>query len=180
MSRKKTEPVKKPQPKATSKSVTVKEVAEIAGCSVLEFSKPVLRLEWVAGMTIDCDGSGGNPDNDPYFQDDTSLHYEGEALNAYEVPFIVVPPAVVKAVAPIVMGCMAIVINLKKGLVAQAVVGDRGPTKKIGEASCECADRVGLNSDPNHGGTDEKIIRYIIFPGIPAVVDGVEYNLQAA
>jgi Fungal chitosanase of glycosyl hydrolase group 75 len=152
----------------------------IAGVSIYEFIAPVLRLQWDAGMTIDCDGSGGNPDDDPYYQDDTSLHYNGKALNAYEVPFIVVPPFVISCVKPVVMGCMAVVINLGKGLVAQAVVGDCGPQKKIGEASCKCAENVGLDGDPNHGGTEEKIVRYMIWPGIPAIVDGITYKLQSS
>jgi Fungal chitosanase of glycosyl hydrolase group 75 len=165
-------------PPSADKTITVKEVGVIAGVSIYEFLKPVLRLQWDAGMTIDCDGSGGNPDNDPYFQPETSLKYKGKSLNAYEVPFIVVPPFVIGCVKPVVMGCMAVVINLEKGEVTQAVVGDCGPQKKIGEASCACAEEIGLDGDPNHGGTEKKIIRYMIFPGIAAYVDGKQYELQ--
>ncbi len=142
--------------------------------------KGQLRMEWLANMTIDCDGSGGNPDNDPYFQDDTSLHHNGEALNAYEVPFIVVPPMIRNGVEPVVMGCQAMVLNTKNGLSTAAVVGDQGPSSKIGEASCECAQRVGLDGDPNSGGCDENCILYEIFPGQPAVVDGITYTLAPA
>jgi hypothetical protein len=162
----------------SDKTVTVKEVGMIAGVSIYEFLFPVLRLQWDAGMTIDCDGSGGNPDNDQYYQDDTSLHHNGKALNAYEVPFIVVPPFVIGCVKPVVMGCMAVVINLENGMVTQAVVGDCGPQKKIGEASCACAEEVGLDGNPNHGGTDKKTIRYMIFPGIAAYVEGIQYELK--
>lgn len=148
------------------------------GGPIIAFFEPACRVQWVAKMTIDCDGSGGNPDNDPYYQDDTSLHYRGKALNAYQVPFVVVPPLVLGCVEPVVLGCMAVVINLENGLSVQAVVGDVGPSSKIGEASCECAQRVGLDPNPNWGGTLDQIIFYAVFPGIPAVVDGRHYNLQ--
>lgn len=150
----------------------------IANVKVHEFHRPILRLEWDAKMTIDCDGSGGNPDDDPYYQSDTSLHHNGKALNPYTVPFIVVPPAVRNGVEPVVMGCMAFVANLETGEVTQAVVGDQGPADKIGEASCQCAERVGLDPDPNSGGTDTRTVRYIIFPGQAAIVDGIHYELQ--
>jgi hypothetical protein len=150
----------------------------VEGVDVKRCDMPSLRLEWDANMAIDCDGSGGNPDGDPYFQPDTSLHHNGKALNAYEVPFIVVPPAVINCVGPVVLGCMAAVINLETGDSTPAVVGDVGPGDKIGEASCECADRVGLDGNPNHGGCDENCIRYMIWPGVPAEVDGVTYALQ--
>jgi|SRR6516164_7474254 hypothetical protein len=165
------------------KTTTVKPsyghtVVAIEGVDVQEYTVPELRLEWTANMAIDCDGSGGNPDNDPYYQPDTSLHYNGKALNAYEVPFIVVPPAVINCVKPVVLGCMAVVVNLKNGMATQAVVGDVGPSSKIGEASCYCAELVGLDGNPNHGGCDENCIRYMIFPGEAAEVDGVTYKLQ--
>jgi hypothetical protein len=128
----------------------------------------------------DCDGSGGNPDNDPYYQDDTSLHYKGKALNAYEVPFVVVPPLVIGCVLPIVLGCQGVCVNLKNGLSTPTVTGDIGPSAKIGEMSCECAARVGLSGNPNHGGTSENIICYCIWPGIAALVDGIVYDLQAS
>jgi Fungal chitosanase of glycosyl hydrolase group 75 len=150
----------------------------IAGVSIYEFLQPALRLQWDAGMTIDCDGSGGNPDNDPYFQPHTSLKHDGESLNAYEVPFVVVPPFVIGCVKPVVMGCAAVVINLSDGQATVAVVGDCGPTKKIGEASCKCASEIGLDGDPNRGGTEKKIVRYMIWPGVPAYVNGVAYDLQ--
>src|SRR5262245_17892923 len=109
----------------------MKKLDEIEGCAIYEFYDPVFRVEWTAKMAVDCDGSGGNPDNDPYYQDDTSLHYRGEALDAYAVPFIVVPPSVRNGVKPVVMGCQAVVINLVNGLCTPAVVGDQGPSSKI-------------------------------------------------
>ncbi len=139
-----------------------------------------LQMEWTANMTVDCDGSGGNPDNDPYYQAETSLYHNGKPLNAYEVPFIVVPPMIRNGVEPVVMGCQAIVLNTRNSMTTPAVVGDQGPSSKIGEASCECARRVGLDGNPNTGGCDENFILYQIFPGVAAIVDGIEYSLSPA
>jgi hypothetical protein len=61
---------------------------------------------------------------------------------------------------------------------SDAICGEIGPEDKLGEASCELARRVGLNPNPNYGGTEDKVITYIIYVGIPAVVDGVAYKLQ--
>jgi len=154
-------------------------VGTLESCGIYKsFDFDVTRVLWVAKMAIDCDGSGGNPYNDPYFQPDTSLHYNGKALNPYEVPFIVVPPLVINCVGPVVLGSMGVCVNQRKGLAVQTVTGDVGPSSKIGEASCACAQRVGLDGNPNHGGTDGHYIAYMIFPGIAAQVDGITYKLQ--
>jgi hypothetical protein len=138
------------------------------------------RVEWLANMTVCCDGSGGNPDNDPYFQSQTAYYNKGKYLNPYKVPYIVVPPLIINGVGPIVLGCQGEIHNVKNGKMTLAVVGDVGPSTKIGEASVEAAKRVGLSGDPNSGGTDDLIIQYYIFPGIPAQVDGITYALQAS
>jgi hypothetical protein len=137
-----------------------------------------MRVEWTANMAVDCDGMPVNTYNDPYWQSQTSLSYNGKPINANKVPYIVVPPMIRNGVEPVVMGCQATVLNTKNGKTTAAVVADQGPSDKIGEASCECARRVGLDGNPNHGGTDDNIIKYTIFPGVPATVDGITYNLQ--
>lgn len=138
------------------------------------------RVHFEGDMDIDCDGSGGNPHHDPYFQPDTTLHLNGEALNAELVPFIVVPPLIVHGVKGIVMGCLARVTNSRNGKQAWAVVGDVGPTKKLGEGSPRVADLLGINPNPNHGGEDEKVLLYEIWPGKVAAIDGLTYPLQPA
>lgn len=130
-------------------------------------------------MDIDCDGSGGNPDGDPYFQADTTLHYKGKALNPYTIPYIVVPPAVVKKTSGIVMGCHAVITDAYTGKTINAVVADLGPSKKVGEASVEAAKRLNLTHSPITGGVDDmNQICYEVYPGVPAQVDGVTYDLQ--
>lgn len=148
------------------------------------FTAPIYELSnlavfFVGDMDIDCDGSGGNPDHDPYFQADTSLHYHGKALNAYEVPYVVVPPVVAQRTKGIVLGARALVTHLETGKQAVAVVGDIGPSNKVGEGSPALAKLLGLDPNPNHGGTERPVIAYEIFPGVAAEVNGVLYDLQS-
>lgn len=137
------------------------------------------RVFFVADADIDADGSGGNPDHDPYFQPDTTYHHNGAALDAYVVPFIVVPKSVVNAVAPVVLGCKARATNTLTGRSADCIVGDIGPSFKLGELSPEAASRIGLHSSPINGGTDDyNGVLYEIFPGETVTIDGVFYSLQ--
>jgi Fungal chitosanase of glycosyl hydrolase group 75 len=131
-----------------------------------------------ADADIDCDGSGGNPDDDPYFQPDTTLHRDGEALNAYEEPFIVVPPVVCRKTTGIVLGSLALVENINTGEICFAVVGDLGPSRKVGELSPACAEQISVDPNPVTGGEQRNIIRYSIFVGVPAVINGLKYVLQ--
>ncbi len=134
---------------------------------------------FIADCDIDCDGSGGNPDGDPYFQPDTSYHYRGKALNAYKVPFIVVPESIVRAVPGIVLGCRARLTYLKTTISTDCIVGDIGPSFKLGEASPAAAHRVGMPSSPIDGGDDDyNSCLFEIWPGQTTVIDGVAYPLQ--
>jgi hypothetical protein len=63
---------------------------------------------------------------------------------------------------------------------AEAVAADVGPRNKVGEVSIELARRIGVPSSPRTGGTSAPIIRYHIFPGVAAVVDGRTFILQRA
>lgn len=154
----------------------IRKIGSIQDCDI--FEDEYGKVHFIADADVDCDGSGGNPHNDPFFQDDTTLHQDGVALNAEVVPFIVVPPLIIKGVKGIVMGCQAKVFNGRTKMSTVAVVGDIGPTRKVGEVSCECARRLGLSGNPNTGGTDDPVILYELWPGQPAVVDGITYTLQ--
>ena len=137
-------------------------------------------VNFVSDADIDCDGSGGNPDNDPYFQPDTTLHGpDGKPLNAYKVPFIVVPPLICEKTRGKVLGSYAYVLNIDNQQFCKAVVGDIGPRAKTGELSPECARRIWLNPNANYGGTDERIVSYTIYVNAPAFIDGVQYKLQS-
>jgi hypothetical protein len=136
-------------------------------------------VEFRGDADIDCDGSGGNPDGDPYFQPDTTLHHsDGTALNAYEEPFVVVPPVVVTKTRRIVMGCLCLVTHLETGMFCYAVAGDLGPSRKIGEVSVACARALGINANPVSGGESNHVIGYTVFAGVAAHVAGRRYVLQ--
>lgn len=130
-------------------------------------------VKFVADMDIDCDGIGGNPQRDPCFQPFTSLKPD---LNAEIIPFIVVPPIVIKATLGVVLGCHAEVTY--KGITVAAVVGDDGPTRKIGEGSPALAKLLGINPNPINGGVDAFEVTYKIHVGVPAVINGITYKLQ--
>jgi Fungal chitosanase of glycosyl hydrolase group 75 len=132
-----------------------------------------------ADADIDCDGSGGNPDGDKYFQPDTTLHRDGFALNAYDEAFVVVPPVVCKKTKGKVLGALCLVENTLTLQMCFAVVGDIGPTFKVGELSPAAAKQIGVNPNPVTGGESRNIIRYTIFVGVPAVVGAFKYQLQS-
>jgi len=101
-------------------------------------------------------------------------------VDAATVPYVVVPPAIRNGVKGVVMGCLAHVTNTKNGKHTAAVVADVGPRKKLGEISCACAAAIGVNPSPTSGGEESHTIEYVIFPGVPAIVNGTQYHLQPA
>jgi hypothetical protein len=140
----------------------------IEGCDVNQGVDSLgLFLEWTAKMAVDTDGSGplhGDPDA----QKDTSLHVNGKPLNADVDRYIVVPPAIIQVVEGIVLGCHAVVTNTLNNKTTDAVVGDVGPAKKLGEASVATAAAVGVDPSPTRGGIEAHVIRYRIYPGMAA------------
>lgn len=130
-----------------------------------------------ANGRIDIDGSGPSH-GDPCYQADTTLHLDGKPLNSDVDKYIVLPPTIVKAVPGIMLGCQALVLNIKNGRQTHAVVGDIGPSRKLGELSAACALALGISPNPNIGGTDDFILNYTVWPGVAAVVDGKQYQLQ--
>jgi hypothetical protein len=149
-------------------------IATIEGEDITVGNDGIIRYRSKAA--IDGDGSGSSH-GDPDFQNDTSLHFQGAALNADHVPYIVVPPAIIQGVAQIVLGSKATVSY--KGSTCDAVVGDIGPHAKLGEISIACAAALGIPSSPTEGGEDRHLVDYAISPGVPAVVNGITYQLQA-
>lgn len=128
-----------------------------------------------ADLDVDVDGIGDDH-GDPYFQPDTTLHRNGNPLNSDEEFFIVLPPDCIKRVKGIVLGCQAKVWYRDKS--HTAVVGDVGPTRKVGEGSYALAQFLGMNPSPINGGEDYAKVDYEWFPGVAAVVNGVQYSLQ--
>lgn len=150
-------------------------IANIDGEPIVELND--LSVTYRAKAAVDTDGSGplhGDPDA----QTDTSLHLDGKPLNADVDRYIVVPPAIIQGVKEIVLGCQAYVTNTTNGMNTEAVVGDVGPRKKLGELSVACAKALGINPSPTRGGEDSHVIHYSLHPGMAAVVQGKQYALQ--
>ncbi len=110
--------------------------------------------------------------------DSSPLKYVDSAT----VPFVAVPPIIVKEAAGMVLGCHCLVTNSGTGRTTDAVVADIGPSNHLGEISVACARALGVSTGTTHpangGGASSPTIRYQLFPGKPAVVNGVIYPLQ--
>ncbi len=103
-------------------------------------------------------------------------------VDSATVPFMVVPPMIIRGVAGIVMGCRCVVTNTRNGRSVEGVVADGGPSNHLGEISVACAKAIGvpigLKYPANGGGAPSPTIVYHLYPGTPAVVNGVNYPLQ--
>lgn len=109
-------------------------------------------------------------------------------VDSESVPYIVLPGGKLGGAR---LGDFGLIINLNNKVQAAVIVADSGPKAKIGEASIAAAAAVlgpGKGS-PKNGGTEKKIIRYIVFPGsgdgkaksvdvIAARVDGLLHALS--
>jgi hypothetical protein len=158
----------------------MKKIGTIEGCAIYHGHDKQGReiIRYKAKMAICCDGMKKNAYGDPCWQPKTAYQNGGKYLNPVTVRYIVVPPFIISAVDPVVLGSEAAVENTQNKTITDAITGEVGPDDKLGEASCACAQAVGLNPNPNYGGTEEHIIVYTIYVGEPAVVDGVKYTLQ--
>ncbi len=101
-------------------------------------------------------------------------------VDAETVPYGVLSPTIIQAVHRIVKGCRMRITNTRNGKSVEAVMADIGPRAKIGELSIAAARAIGIAHSPRSGGESEKVIKYEIWPGVPAVVNGVTYQLQAS
>jgi hypothetical protein len=99
-------------------------------------------------------------------------------VDSATVPFIVVPPLIINAVGPVVLGCRARAKNQSNGRVVECMVGDVGPRTKLGELSIAAAAALGIPSSPRTGGTNSRIVMYELWPGQQAGVNGVTFRLQ--
>jgi Fungal chitosanase of glycosyl hydrolase group 75 len=128
---------------------------------------------YISATTLHLRDEQGNqlPDSSPF-----------KYVDSATVPFIVVPPMIIKGVGPIVLGCRAVVTNSRNGKSTEAVVADVGPRNHLGEISVACARAIGVPTGTTHpangGGASSPTIQYRLFPGEAAVVNGVTYPLQ--
>src|SRR6266508_4646888 len=86
-------------------------------------------------------------------------------LNSAALPYVVVPsPSSIWDYRNYSIGCGTVVAVIYNNRVEYAVVGDTGPTTIIGEASYATANDLGIDPDPEFGGTDTGVT-YIVFQG---------------
>ncbi len=131
------------------------------------------RVFYLSDLDEDTDGPGGSIQEDPYWMPDTSLRPNGVSVDSRKVAGVVVPTWLPRAVGPIVLGSQAYVTNLATDAKEPAVVYDLGPTRKSGEGSTLLCKRIGAK-----GGENRPVFLFEILLGVPAVVDGVAYELQ--
>jgi Fungal chitosanase of glycosyl hydrolase group 75 len=131
---------------------------------------------WKSDMDIDCDGvrtSNCNEDKDPWYQPQTSFETsKGRPFQADKTHYFVIPLPSNRfnyQRAGIKPGSVAAVIY--KGRVVYAVFADEGPNNIIGEASYATAKALGINPDPENGGTPSGVT-FIVFPGkVPSPIE---------
>ncbi|KOV78562.1 glycoside hydrolase family 75 protein [Nocardia sp. NRRL S-836] len=120
-----------------------------------------------ADLDVDCDGQRTtrcNEDTDPWFQPDTAFHDSaGRPLVADKLPYVVVPsPSSTWDYRKFGIQGGGVVAVIHNNRVDYAVVGDTGPTAIIGEASYASAVNLGINPDPENGGSDGPV-HYLYF-----------------
>jgi len=145
--------------------------------NLIYFSDEENRVWFHAAARIDSDGIGLSH-GDVDWQNNTSLQIDGHGLNADTDRYIVVPPAIIFGVTNVILGCKAKVTNMLNNRSTDAVVGDIGPHRKLGEISIACAIELGINPSPVVGGEDRHVIYYELWPGQVAVVGTTRYALQ--
>lgn len=121
---------------------------------------------WFGDADNDVDGS---PywNKDPSGQSGTRWKYNGKPINGDIVPFIVVPPQIIKMTPEILGGCIGTAEYKDK--IVPCVVGDSGPLSKIGEMSPAGLRGLGLPALENgNGGLDTQGILFRIWPGCAA------------
>ncbi|MFA6004398.1 MAG: glycoside hydrolase family 75 protein [Elusimicrobiota bacterium] len=129
----------------------------------LETEGPTKPVAFVADMDIDADGAGGAWKRDRTGQSETSLKYSnGESLDPGRLPFVVIPLDFPKKFKDVGLGDYSAVSF--KGKTVYGIVGDFGPRGVLGEASISMAASLGIDPDPNRGGT-ENPVTYVLFPG---------------
>jgi hypothetical protein len=109
-------------------------------------------------------------------------------VDSESIPYIVLPGGRLGGAK---LADLALLINLETKAQVKAIVADAGPANKLGEASIAAsAALLGPGKgNPKNGGTEKKIIRYIVFPGsgdgkpktadeIAARVDGLLHALS--
>ena len=110
---------------------------------------------------------GGLIASTTWYRDRTKLASDPNAyVDATTVKYIVVPPLIVQRTAGVVRGCKATVTYGERQI--ECVVADLGPGNHLGEISIAAAIALGIPSNARHGGIDEAVVKFQLWPGTPA------------
>lgn len=137
----------------------------------------------VQSQSEPCPGAYVSPTSLRLKQEDGSFFPETDPMgyvDAATVPFLVICPELLDGVAPIVMGCRAVLTNTENNTTIEAVVADGGNTNEMGEISYAAAKALGNLGTPLAVYNEGHLLTMEIYPGTAAVVDGVTYPLQAS
>jgi hypothetical protein len=94
----------------------------------------------------------------PAFGSNSQYRY----IDAESIPFIVLPGQHSNGAK---LGDVCLCLNTQTGDNCFGIYADVGPSSKIGEASMRMASALKINNNPKTGGTESKIIAYLVFPG---------------
>jgi glycosyl hydrolase group 75 (putative chitosanase) len=144
--------------------------------STINICKSGTAYFWKADMDVDCDGVASsvcNSSTDPWYQGQTSFTTStGRYFTASTTHYYVIPLPSSRfsyTSAGIKPGTVAAVIYNNK--IVYAVFADEGPNNIIGEASYATARDLGIDPNPETGGTDSGVT-YIVFKGnVPSPVE---------
>jgi len=123
-------------------------------------------LVYAGKMDTDCDGAPTCPQIDPYGQTSTSFTYQGKAIDALKVNYIVLPSDLSRKLGgKIRLGDIAAVGY--NGKVSYGIYADNGPLGKAGEGSVHLSQELGFNP---YCGTKicrgiSSGVQYVVFPG---------------
>jgi Fungal chitosanase of glycosyl hydrolase group 75 len=100
----------------------------------------------------------GTAHTSPQYSSDSPYCY----MDSGSLPFLVLPGNHANGAH---LGDVGLVYNTLSGDNCYAIYGDVGPSSKIGEGSIRLASALKLKSDPKTGGTESKVILYLVFLG---------------
>lgn len=155
---------------ATGGSIVTSSPYQEGSTSPVTVYKKNGAIYFTSGMSIDCDGQPGslcNQTTDPYFQSSTAWNQSnGQPLKAEVLPFVVIPlPSSRWNYADSGIKGGNLVLMCYKDKYVFGVVGDLGPSQRIGEGSYAAAKALGINPNPKSGGVASGVT-YVVFPGV--------------
>jgi hypothetical protein len=178
-------------PAAAAAPTASQLLAKAAGCTVVSKGKYKTDEEtsatvnicqkgsayiWKADMDVDCDGVASsvcNSNTDPWYQGQTSFTTsKGKSFTASTTHYYVIPLPSSKfsySAAGIKPGTVAAIVYNNK--VLYAVFADEGPSGIIGEASYATARDLGIDPNPESGGTDSGVTYIVLKGNVPSPVE---------